>query len=122
LVKELPAEGEEETERIHILPSWVPPPGKGEKASPWYGMSLSLWKNWSSLSLFKEGKWCDDDGNKLHLDGTNNVTEREIGRCGKMHDKTMRGYKSEDEWRNVNNVIAWLGLQKGWYDLGELVA
>lgn len=125
LVKELPAEGEEEMEGIHLSYTWGPPPGKGEKASPWYQMrmmSLRLWENWSRLRLFKEREWCDEEGTKWRLDGTNNVTEREIGRCGKIRYKTMRGYKSEDGWRNVNNVLAWLGAQKGWYDLGELIA
>lgn len=125
LVKGLPPWGDEERKRIHLSYAWAPPPREGEEASPFYRMrmmTLRLWENWSRLRLFQEWEWEDGEGRKWRFDGTNNVTEREIGRCGKVRYKGMRGYKGEDGWRNVNNVIAWLGVQKGWYDLGELVA
>ena len=67
-------------------------PQKGERAGPcpWYRMrmlTLRLWDNWERLVLFQtEGRaW---------MDGTNNLTERAIGRCGKIRYRTMRGYKT----------------------------
>jgi len=99
LVKELPPWGDEEMKRMHFSYTWAPPPRKGEEGSPFYWMrmmTLRLWENWSRLRLFKEWEWEDGEGRKWRFDGTNNVTEREIGRCGKIRYKVMRGYKSED--------------------------
>jgi len=122
IIKELKGEGQEELERLHFRYLWARPPKKGQQASLWYRMrlmTLRLLESWQRLVLYQREELA-----KLGLSGTNNVTERAIGRCGKIRYKTMRGYKSRESWRRTIWLLAWLGMQggKGWYNAGELVA
>lgn len=77
-------------------------------------LTLRLWDNWKRLVLFQT-----EEG--AGLDGTNNVTERAIGRCGKIRYRTMRGYKSRKSWKLTHELFAWLGEEGNGYRLGEVV-
>lgn len=55
------------------------------------------------------------------MDGTNNVTERAIGRCGKIRYKLMRGYKSPVSWQRTMELFAWLGEAGNGYRLAQVV-
>jgi hypothetical protein len=115
LVRELNERGPPELERLHLKYVWADPPLKGERASPWYRMrilTLKLWNNWNRLVLFQK---------EPGLDGTNNVTERAIGRCGKVRYRMMRGYKSRKSWKLTHELFAWLGEEGNGYRLGEVV-
>jgi len=78
-------------------------------------MTLRLWDNWGRLVLFQR-----EEG--AGLDGTNNVTERAIGRYGKIRYRTMRGYKSRKSWKLTHELFAWLGEEGNGYRLGEVVS
>lgn len=102
---------------MHRKYQWAKPPPKGAKASVWYRMrllTLRLWENWKRLTLFRTPQG-------QGLDGTNNVTERAIGRCGKIRYKLMRGYKSQESWRRTMALFAWLGEGSNGYRLAEVV-
>lgn len=119
IVKELGEEGPKELERLHFKYLWAKPPGKGEKATLWYRMrllTLRLWEEWKRLIFYKS-----EEGKALGLDGTNNVTERAIGRCGKIRYKMMRGYKSRESWKLTHELFAWLGREGNGYRLGEVI-
>ena len=117
LVKQAMPEGEAALGELHHKYQWAKPPPKGAKASLWYRMrllTLRLWENWQRLTFFRTpaGKG---------LDGTNNVTERAIGRCGKIRYKSMRGYKSRVSWKRTMELFAWLGEADNGYRLAEVV-
>lgn len=57
----------------------------------------------------------------LSLDGTNNATERAIGKS-KMRYKTMRGYKSLDGLRNSIALTQWLYSGETAHDRGHVIA
>lgn len=117
LVGELAERGPPELERLHLKYVWAKPPGKGERASLWYRMpmlTLRLWENWKRLVLFQT-----EEG--AGLDGTNNVTERAIGRCGKVRYRMMRGYKSRRSWKLTHELFAWLGEEGNGYRLGKVI-
>jgi hypothetical protein len=101
LLKELAEEGGRRIGRLHRGYLWAAPPTrKGrrtEKASAAYRMrmlTLKLWNEWGKirLHLARPG---------LGLDGTNNASERGIGRS-KVRYKTMRGYKSIEGMTGVH--------------------
>jgi len=124
IIKELKGDGSKELERLHLRYLWARPPKKGQRATIWYRMrlmTLRLLDVWQRLVLYQR-----EEMTKLGLSGTNNVTERAIGRYGKIRYKMMRGYKSRESWRRTNWLLAWLGMQggkgRGWYNPVELVA
>jgi hypothetical protein len=95
LLKELPEEGAHEIGRLHREYLWAAPPrrkGQGAKeATAAYRMrmlTLELWNDWTKIRLHLSRP-------ELGLDGTNNSTERGIGKS-KVRYKTMRGYKSPE--------------------------
>jgi transposase-like protein len=104
LVEGLPEEGEKRMGRLHRSYSWAPPPErKGQKASCAYRMrmlTLELWEKWQKLRLYRELP-------ELGLGGTNNASERSIGRS-KVRYKTMRGHKSMDGMGNAIALTQWL--------------
>ncbi len=99
LVDELKEEDAEELRRLHLAYLWARPPDRGQSASAGYRMrmlTLELWNKWGKLRVHLARP-------ELGLDGTNNATERAIGRS-KVRYKTMRGYKKSEE--GMSNGIA----------------
>jgi hypothetical protein len=95
LVRELPAAGADELGELQRRYQGYPPPGAGAQASAGYRMrllTLELWDDWPKLRLFQARP-------ELGLDGTNNASERAIGKS-KVRYRTMRGYKSLDGLQN----------------------
>ena len=85
----------------------VPPPKKGQRASPWYRMRnhvLRLWNHWTRYtcvnSLAAKGK--------PGINETNNTTERVIGWGIKERYRTMRGYKDQESVLDVAHLTTWL--------------
>jgi transposase-like protein len=117
LVRELPAEGGRQLEQLHRRYLDALQPGKGEQASVAYRMrllTLELWDHWGKLRLHLRRP-------ELGLDGTNNGTERAIGKS-KMRYKTMRGYKSLAGLANGIALTQWLYSGAAQHDLGALLA
>lgn len=104
LVEELREEGGRRMGTLHRNYSWASPPErKGRKASCAYRMrtlTLELWEKWRKLRLYRARP-------ELGLDGTNNASERSIGRS-KVRYKTMRGHKSLDGMSNGIALSQWL--------------
>ena len=103
LVRDLPAGGDRELEALHRRYLDAPQPGKGEQATVAYRMrmlTLELWEHWSKLRLHLRRP-------ELRLDGTNNGTERAIGKS-KVRYKTMRGYKSLEGLTHGIALTQWL--------------
>lgn len=112
LLKELVEEGGKQIGGMHREYLWAHPPrrklekdgqAKKEKASAGYRMrmlTLELWKKWPKIRLHLRRP-------ELKLDGTNNSSERSIGRS-KVRYKTMRGYKSIDGMSNGIALTQWL--------------
>ncbi len=99
LLGELSEEGGRRVGRLHREYLWAAPPKrKGQKtkqATPAYTMrmlTLELWNNWEKIRLHLAPP-------QLNLNGTNNATERGIGKS-KVPYKTMRGYKSIEGMKN----------------------
>lgn len=93
------------------------PERKGEKASAAYRMrtlTLELWDKWRKLRLYRARP-------ELGLDGTNNATERAIGKS-KVRYKTMRGYKSEEGMSNGIALTQWLYSGEDEHDLMKEMA
>ncbi len=63
-------------------------------------LTLELWEKWSKLRMYKQRA-------ELGLDGTDNCTERCIGKS-KVRYKTMRGYKSIDGMKSGITLTQWL--------------
>jgi transposase-like protein len=117
LVRELPADGGQELERLHRRYLAAVPPGKGEQASVAYRMrllTLELWQHWGKLRLFLRRP-------ELGLDGTNNATERAIGKS-KLRYRTMRGYKSLAGLANGIALTQWLYTGAAQHDLAATMA
>lgn len=117
VVRDLPATGHRELERIHRRYLQAAPPGKDEQASVAYRMrmlTLELWDHWSKLRLYLRRP-------ELRLDGTNNGTERAIGKS-KVRYKTMRGYKGLDGLCNGIALTQWLYTGAGTHDLAAAMA
>jgi hypothetical protein len=117
LVRALPGAGGRELERLHRGYLWAAGPGKGDTASAAYRMrlcTLELWQHWSQLRLHLRRP-------ELGLDGTNNGTERAIGKS-KQRYKTMRGYKSLDGLGNGIALTQWLYNGADQHDLARVMA
>jgi transposase-like protein len=99
LLEELPQEGARRVGRLHREYLWAAPPTrKGQRtkeATAAYRMrmlTLELWNEWDKIRLHLAHP-------ELGLDGTNNASERSIGRS-KVRYRTMRGYKSPEKgWK-----------------------
>jgi transposase-like protein len=121
LLKELPEEGGSEIGRLHTEYLWAAPPTrkgrKTEKATAAYRMrmlTLGLWNDWHKIRLHLARP-------ELGLDGTNNATERGIGRS-KVRYKTMRGYKSVSGMTNGIALTQWLYSGEEEHDLAREMA
>jgi hypothetical protein len=116
LIDDLP-EDAGELERIHRTYLWAEAPQQGKKASSGYRMrmlTLELWEKWRKLRLFLRRP-------ELQLDGTDNCSERTIGRS-KVRYKTMRGYKSSEGMSNGIELTQWLYSGAPTHDLAAAVA
>lgn len=117
LVRTLPTGGGAELEALARRYRGVPGPGSGEQASAAYRMRLllvELWDQWAKLRLYRTRP-------ELGLDGTNNGTERAIGKS-KLRYRTMRGYKSLDGLQNGIALTQWLYSGAAQHDLGAVLA
>lgn len=118
LVEELREEGGRRMGRLYRNYSWASPPErKGEKASCAYRMrmlTLELWEKWRKLRLYRARP-------ELGLDGTNNASERSIGRS-KVRYKTMRGHKSTEGMSNGIALTQWLYDGEDEHDLAKEMA
>ena len=117
LVRDLPATGERHLESLHRRYLDAPQPGEGEQATVAYRMrmlTLELWNHWSKLRLYRRRP-------ELRLDGTNNGTERAIGKS-KVRYKTMRGDKSRDGLYNGIALTQWLYSGADSHDLATAMA
>jgi hypothetical protein len=117
LVRELPAEGGRELEQLHRRHLAARQPRKGEQANVAYRMrllTLELWQHWGKLRLYRRRP-------ALRLDGTNNATERAIGKS-KVRYRTMRGYKSRAGLLHGIALTQWLYSGAARHDLGALLA
>ena len=126
LLEELAEEGGKRVGRIHREYLWARPPRRKlqkegeankEKASAAYRMrmlTLELWNKWPKILLYLRHP-------ELGLDGTNNASERAIGRS-KVRYKTMRGYKSMEGMSNGVVLTQWLYGGEDEHDLAEVLA
>lgn len=118
LVEELREEGGRRMGRLRRSYSWASPPErKGEEASCAYRMrmlTLQLWEKGRKLRLHRARP-------ELGLDGTNNASERSIGRS-KVRYKTMRGYESMDGMTNGIALTQWLYSGEDEHDPAEEMA
>jgi len=116
LVRERPADGEEQLAQLAERYQKVPAPKEGERHTVWYRLRMlitRLWERWFRLTL---------DQRRNDLDGTNNSSERLIGWWCKERYRTMRGYKRTESIRNVVTLTARMGARSGSYDMAELYA
>jgi len=116
LVRERPADGEEQLAELAEQYQEVPAPKVGERHTVWYRLRMlitRLWDRWYRLTL---------DQRRKDLDGTNNSAERMIGWWCKERYRTMRGYKRTKSIRNVVTLTARMGVRSGSYDMAELYA
>lgn len=130
LLEDLPEDGERGIGRLHGEYLWAEPPTRGgggqkdpkerekkEKASAGYRMrmlTLELWQKWKKIRLHLRET-------ELGLDGTNNASERAIGRS-KVRYKTMRGYKSDEGMSNGIALTQWLYDDEDEHDLAREMA
>jgi transposase-like protein len=125
-LEELAEEGGRQIGRMHREYLWAQPPrrklekeeeAKKEKASAGYRMrmlTLELWNKWPKILLHLRRP-------DLALDGTNNASERAIGRS-KARYKSMRGYKSDEGMSNGIALTQWLYSGEDEHDLGQEMA
>jgi transposase-like protein len=118
ILKELPEEGARRIGRLDREYLWAAPPRrKGQEAkevSAAYRMrmlTLKLWNDWNKTRLHLSRP-------ELGLDGTNNASERGIGRS-KVRYKTMKGYKSPEGMTNGIALTQWLYGGEGEHDLAK---
>jgi transposase-like protein len=117
LVEDLREPGEAELGRRHRRYLWAQPPKAKEEASAGYRMrmlTLEMWNKWPKLLLHLRKP-------ELGMDGTNNATERAIGKS-KVRYKTMRGYKSISGMTNGIALTQWLYSGEDEHDLAEEMA
>ena len=119
LLEELSEEGAHEVGRLHREYLWAHSPRKerAKKACAGYRMrmlTLELWNKWRKVRLHLARP-------ELGLDGTNNSTERGIGKS-KVRYKTMRGYKSMDGMKNGIALTQWLYSGEDEHDLAKEMA
>ncbi|HSK85649.1 MAG TPA: hypothetical protein VK902_19925 [Rubrobacter sp.] len=119
LLEQLREEGGARMGRLHRSYSWAPPPErKGGKASCAYRMrmlTLELWEKWGKLRLYRARPELG------FLDGTNNVSERAIGKS-KVRYNTMRGHKSVEGMSNAIALTQWLYDGDDEHDLAKEMA
>ena len=111
LLRGLPEEGGKRIGRLHGGYLWAAPPTrKGQQtkgATAAYRMrllTLKLWNEWNKIRLYLARP-------ELELDGTNNASERSIGKS-KVRYKSMRGYKSMGGMKNGDRPNP-MALQRG---------
>lgn len=121
LLEELSEEGAHEIGRLHRGYLWAAPPRRkgqeAKEASAAYRMrmlTLELWNKWRKIRLHLARP-------ELGLDGTNNSTERGIGKS-KVRYKTMRGYKSMEGMKNGIALTQWLYSGEDEHDLAKEMA
>ncbi len=122
LLKELPEEGSRRIGRLHREYLWAAPPRRrkgqeAKEATAAYRMrmlTLELWNGWNKIRLHLSRP-------ELKLDGTNNASERGIGRS-KVRYKTMRGYKSQEGMKNGIALTQWLYSGEEEHDLAKELA
>jgi len=121
LLEELPEEGAYEIGRLHRGYLWASPPrrkGQETKEAPAaYRMrmlTLELWNKWHKMRLHLARP-------ELGLDGTNNASERSIGKS-KVRYKSMRGYKSPEGMKNGIALTQWLYSGEDEHDLAKEMA
>jgi transposase-like protein len=120
LLKELPEDGLERIGMLHRRFLWATPPtrkGQKKRASAAYRMrmlTLELWNDWKKIRLHLSRP-------ELHLDGTNNASERSISKS-KVRYKTMRGYKSPQGMKNGIALTQWLYNGEDEHDLAREMA
>lgn len=122
LLQELPEEGSKRIGRLHRGYLWAAPPRrKGQEikgVTAAYRMrmlTLELWNKWKKIRLHL-GRRAE-----LGLDGTNNASERAIGRS-KVRYKTMRGYKSPEGMISGIALTQWLYNGEYEHDLAQEMA
>ena len=123
LLEELPEEGAHEIGRLHREYLWAAPPRRKrqeakEACAAAYRMrmlTLELWNKWPKIRLHLARP-------ELGLDGTNNSTERGIGKSKVRYYKTMRGYKSMGGMNNGIALTQWLYSGEDEHDLVKEMA
>jgi hypothetical protein len=107
LLRELPEEGAKRIGRLHREYLWAAPPArkerKTEKATAAYRMRMRTLKprnDWEEVRLHLPRP-------ELNLDGTNDASERGIGKS-KVRYKTTRGHKSAGGTMNGAALTQWL--------------
>ena len=121
VLAELPEEGGERMGRLHRGYLWAAPPRRkgqeAKEATAAYRMrmlTLELWNKWHKMRLHLARP-------ELGLDGTNNSTERAIGKS-KVRYKSMRGYKSPEGMINAIALTQWLYSGEDTHDLAKEMA
>jgi hypothetical protein len=102
---------------LHLRYLWARPPDPGQEASAGYRtrmLALELWDKWDKLLLHLRKP-------QLGMDGTNNATERAIGKS-KVRYKTMRGYKSPSGMSKGIALTQWLYSGEDEHDLAREMA
>jgi hypothetical protein len=77
-------------------------------------LTLELWNKWGKPRVHLARP-------ELSLDGTNNATERSIGKS-KVRYKSMRGYKSSEGMKNGIALTQWLYSGEDEHDLCKEMA
>ncbi len=114
LIRERPADGSEQLEKLYHRYKAAPMPKKGQRHTVWYRSRMLVtrtWNRWPCLTL---------DQRRDDLDGTNNTSERLIGWWIKERYRTMRGYKRSKSIKHVVTLTARMGVRSGRYDMTEL--
>lgn len=121
VLRELPEDGGRRLGRLHREYLWAAPPRRkgqeAKEATAAYRMrmlTLKLWNKWEKIRLPQARP-------ELNLDGTNNASERAIGRS-KVRYKSMRGYKSIGGMKNGIALTQWLYSGADEHDLAEEMA
>jgi len=121
LLKELSEQGVHEIERLHRGYLWAAPPRRkgqeAKEATAAYRMrmlTLQIWNKWEKLRLHLGRP-------RLGLDGTNNASERSIGKS-KVRYKSMRGYKSVEGMMSGITLTQWLYSGEDEHDLAKEMA
>lgn len=121
LLGELSEEGGKRIGRLHRGYLWAAPPrrkGQEAKEAPAaYRMrmlTLEIWNKWEKIRLHLARP-------DLDLDGTNNASERGLGKS-KVRYRTMRGYKSVEGMTNGIALTQWLYNGEEEHDLSKEMA
>jgi hypothetical protein len=121
LLEGLPEEGARRIGRLHRRHLWASPPTRkgreAKRATAAYRMrmlTLQLWSDWSKIRLHLAHP-------ELGLDGTNNASERAIGKS-QVRYKSMRGHKSIKGMKNAIALTQWLYSGEDEHDLNKEMA